>query len=69
MEGIRNRTEPAESNRTEPNNFWNRPGPDAETNRTEPDRATIRKPQAEPRRTGNLICPNRTQPNLTEPNR
>ena len=38
QEGVRDRTEPAEPNRTK--QFRNRPEPDAQTNRTEPDRAT-----------------------------
>ena len=68
QEGIGNRTEPAEPNRTEPNrtvNFVtgrNRTRNRTEPNRTEPRR--VRKTQAEPRRTGKMNC--RTEPNRTE---
>ena len=68
QEGMRNRTEPAKLNRTEPFNSGtgqNRTRKRTEPNRTEPRR--VRKTQAELRRTGKLNCPNRTEPNLTEP--
>ena len=45
QEGVRNRTEPAEPNRTVIQ-FWKRPEPDAEPNRTEMDRATTRPKSA-----------------------
>ena len=64
QEGIRNRTEPAEPNRTEPFNSGtgrNRTRNRTEANRTEPRR--VRKTQAEPRRTGENTFPNRTEPN------
>ena len=68
-----NRTEP---NRTEPfisGTGRNRTRKRSEPNRTQPRR--VRKAQAEPRRTGKDICPNRTEPNQrivekhSEPNR
>ena len=61
---MRNRTEPAEPNRTEPVEFRNRPELDEETNRTEPDRATTR-PKNESRTALNRKkqLPNRTKPN------
>ena len=61
---MRNRTEPAEPNRTEPFNSGtrrNRMQNPTEPNRTEPRR--VRKTQAEPRRTGKNTFPNRTEPN------
>ena len=64
QEGTRNRTEQAEVNGTEPCNSGtgrNRTRKRTEPNRPEPRRA--RKTQAEPRRTGTIICPNRTEPN------
>ena len=63
QEGIGNRTEPAEPNRTEPFHSGtgrNRTRKRTEANRTEPRR--VLKAQAEPRRTGTSNFPNRTEP-------
>ena len=77
QEGIRNRTGPAEPNRTV--SFRNRPEPDAEPNRTEPDRATTRPKNAgrtasnretfvpEPNRADELLMS--PEPKRLEPNR
>ena len=65
QEKIRNRTGPAEPNRTDPLNFGN--GRNRTQNRTEPNRTEppcVRKTQAEPHRTGKNNCP---EPNRTEP--
>ena len=68
QEGIRNRTEPAEPDRTEPKFSFgtsrNRTRNRTERNRTEPRR--VRKTQAEPHRTGNFKFPNRTEPSRTD---
>ena len=64
QEGIRNRSEQAEPNRTEAFNSGtgrNRTRNKTEPNRTEPRR--VRKSQAEQRRTGKVDFPNRTEPN------
>ena len=64
QEGIINRTEPAEPNGTEP--FNSGTGRNRTRKRTEPDRTEprrVRKTQAEPRRTGEQVFPNRTEPN------
>ena len=71
QEGITNRTEPAEPNRTEPCNFGtgrNRTRNRTEPNRTEPRRLQ-KKTQAELCLTGKTNCPNRTKPNRTDESR
>ena len=68
QEAIRNRTEPAEPNRTE--SFNSGTGRNRTRNRTEPnwtESRRVRKTQAEPRRTGKEMF--RTEPNRTEANR
>ena len=65
--GVRNRSEPAEPNRTEPSRLILEPAGTGRGNKpNRPDRATRPKTQAEPHRTGKFNYPNRTESNRTD---